>query len=79
MVQRGGKEGKEALQSGEVLVTEMPEGAEVNRLEIENKGGRRVHLQAGDTVKGGKQDRTIAVDFILEPKSGRRAGPPSQA
>jgi len=62
---------EEALKDGSVKVTEKSDGAEVNKLEVENVGERPVYLQAGDTVKGGKQDRTIAVDFILNPKSGK--------
>src|SRR5262249_31076847 len=33
--------------------------AEVNSLEIENRSDKWLFLQAGDIVKGGKQDRTI--------------------
>ena len=33
--------------------------AEVNALEIENRSDQWLFLQAGDIVKGGKQDRTI--------------------
>jgi hypothetical protein len=63
----------DALQSGTVRISEKAEGAEVNALEVENTGDRPVYFQAGDAVKGGQQDRTIAVDFILPPKSGKRA------
>jgi hypothetical protein len=63
---------EEALQSGAIKVTEKAEGAEVNELQVENAGDKPVYLQAGDTVKGGQQDRTIAVDTILPPKSGKR-------
>src|SRR5437016_8939467 len=50
-----------ALKAGTLKILERSAGAEVNKLEIENSGDRPVYLQAGDTVKGGKQDRTIAV------------------
>lgn len=63
---------EEGLKSGAVRVTERAEGAQVNQLEVENAGDRPVYIQAGDTVKGGKQDRTIAIDFVLPPKSGKR-------
>lgn len=43
--------------------------AEVNRLEIENRSDRWLFLQAGDVVKGGKQDRTIGIDVALAPRS----------
>lgn len=62
---------EEALKSGAVRITEKAAGAEVNELEVENVGERPVYLQAGDTVKGGQQDRTIAVDLLLTPKSGK--------
>lgn len=62
---------EEALNAGTLRVTEKAEGAEVNELEVENVGDRPVYIQAGDTVKGGKQDRTIAIDFILPPRSGK--------
>lgn len=62
---------EEGLKSGAVKVTERSEGQQVNQLEVENAGDRPVYLQAGDTVKGGQQDRTIGIDFILKPKSGK--------
>ncbi len=64
---------EEALKSGALKVTEKSEGAEVNELSVENSGERPVYLQAGDTVKGGQQDRTIAVDVMLPPRSGKRS------
>lgn len=63
---------EEALKSGVLKVTEKAGAAEVNELQVENVGDRPVYLQAGDTVKGGQQDRTIAVDTMLPPKSGKR-------
>ena len=44
--------------------------AEVNTLEIDNRSDRWLFLQAGDIVKGGKQDRTIMTDLTLPPHSG---------
>ena len=41
--------------------------AEVNELEIENRSDQWLFLQAGDIVKGGKQDRTIMTDLTLAP------------
>ena len=41
--------------------------AEVNELEIENRSDKWLFLQAGDIVKGGKQDRTIMTDLTLAP------------
>jgi len=44
--------------------------AQVNELEIENASDKRLFLQAGDIVKGGKQDRTIMTDLAIAPRSG---------
>jgi ARG and Rhodanese-Phosphatase-superfamily-associated Protein domain len=44
--------------------------SEVNELEIENRSDKWLFLQAGDIVKGGKQDRTIMTDLTLAPQSG---------
>src|SRR2546425_3237161 len=63
---------EEAFRLGTIKVTEKAAGAEVNELSVENVGDRPVYLQAGDTVKGGQQDRTIAVDSMLPPHSGKR-------
>src|SRR5207237_1776257 len=37
------------------------ETSNVNELAIENTGDTDVYVQSGDIVKGGKQDRTIAM------------------
>ena len=48
------------------------ETSEVNELEIENISATdEVFVQAGDMVKGGKQDRVLAVDLIVPARSGR--------
>ena len=48
------------------------ETSEVNELAIENRSSsEEVFVQAGDIVKGGQQDRTLAVDLIVPTKSGR--------
>lgn len=62
---------EEALRAGTLRVTEHAGGAQVNLLEIENTGDRSVYIQAGDTVKGGQQDRTLAVDCLVPPRSGK--------
>jgi hypothetical protein len=49
---------------------EMRETGDVNRLEVENVGDRDVFIQAGDIVKGGKQDRVLGVSLVLPPRSG---------
>lgn len=53
------------------LVT-VHETGNVNELSIENVSpDQEVYVQSGDIVKGGRQDRMIAVDFILPAKSGQ--------
>ena len=42
----------------------------VNELTIENKGDEKIFIQAGDIVKGGQQDRVLAVSLLLKPRSG---------
>jgi cytochrome c biogenesis protein ResB len=59
---------EEALAKG---VVRLSETGNVNTLEIENFGDAQVFVQAGDVVKGGKQDRTLMVSLLLPPKSGR--------
>ena len=52
-------------------LAEVRETGQVNSLQIENLGDQPIFVQAGDIVKGGKQDRTLAVSLLLPPKSGR--------
>jgi hypothetical protein len=47
------------------------ETGNVNELAIENLGGEAVFVQAGDIVKGGKQDRSLTVSLVLPPHSQR--------
>ncbi|TND08592.1 MAG: hypothetical protein FD123_2096 [Bacteroidetes bacterium] len=77
---------KEGINAGTVKVsersTDAPAGnlndnvsgdaATVNTLLIENTSNDTVFLMAGELVKGGKQDRVIAQDMILPPKSGKQ-------
>lgn len=52
------------------LVT-VHETSDVNELAIENVSAtEEVFVQAGDIVKGGQQDRVLAVDLIVPTKSG---------
>ena len=55
----------------EAKLVKVHETGDVNELAIENVGKEPVFVQSGDIVKGGKQDRCIATDFTLDPKSGR--------
>ena len=59
---------QEAMEQKKVIVHETDN---VQELAIENVSGEEVFVQAGDIVKGGKQDRTLAVDIVLAPASGR--------
>ncbi len=48
------------------------ETSDVNELIVENKSSEfEVFIQSGDIVKGGKQDRVLAIDLILSVRSGR--------
>jgi ARG and Rhodanese-Phosphatase-superfamily-associated Protein domain len=59
---------QEAVAKGQVQVSET---GRVNELEIENTGSESVFIQAGDIVKGGRQDRVLTVSFLLPANSGR--------
>jgi len=59
---------EEAMEKKLVVVHETEN---VNELAIENRGDTDVYVQSGDIVKGGKQDRTIAMDFIVPARSGK--------
>lgn len=57
----------QALEQGKAVVRET---GDVNRLEVENLADTGVFIEAGDIVKGGQQDRVLATDLVLPPKSG---------
>lgn len=60
---------QEAMEKDLIIVYET---GSVNELEVENVSPTfEVFIQSGDIVKGGKQDRVLAVDIILPIKSGR--------
>ena len=60
---------QEAMAKDLIIVYET---GDVNQLEVENVSPTfEVFIQSGDIVKGGKQDRVLAVDIILPIKSGR--------
>src|SRR2546421_6738898 len=66
--------GREFLTLAEAMekkVVVVHETSNVNELAIENTGSTDVYVQSGDIVKGGKQDRTIAMDFIAPAHSGK--------
>jgi hypothetical protein len=60
---------QEAMQQKVVIVHETKD---VNELAIENVSkDEEVYVQSGDIVKGGQQDRVLAVDLIVPPRSGK--------
>src|SRR5262249_11444638 len=62
---------QEALAERKIVVHET--GA-VNQLEVENVSqDSEVFIQTGDIVKGGQQDRVLAYDLIVPPRSGKVA------
>jgi hypothetical protein len=64
---------QEALANGWAVVHET---GTVNTLEVENRSpDHELFIQEGDIIKGGKQDRLIAIDMLLPPNSGRVSFP----
>lgn len=59
---------KNALDKRKVVIREANDG-EVNTLQIENTSRDTVMILSGEVVQGGKQDRMVAQDVILYPKS----------
>ena len=58
----------EALNLGWIKVTEIGEGT-VDTLLVTNLGDKPVLLLAGELLIGGKQDRVVAQDTVIPPKS----------
>jgi hypothetical protein len=50
---------------------EIFETGNVGELMVENYGDVPVFIQAGDIVKGGRQDRVLRYDIVVKPKSGK--------
>jgi hypothetical protein len=60
---------QEGLEQKKAVVHETKD---VNELSVENvSDDGDIYIQAGDIVKGGQQDRIIAFDLIVPPKSGK--------
>jgi hypothetical protein len=60
---------QEAMEKNLLVVYET---SDVNELAVENKSAQyEVFIQSGDIVKGGKQDRVLAVSIIIPARSGR--------
>lgn len=58
-------------ESIEAAAAVLHETGSVNELLIENTGDVDLFIQAGDIVRGGRQDRTLAADFIVPARSGQ--------
>lgn len=58
----------EALEQRKVIVHET---GKVGELEVENQSDIDLFIQAGDVVKGGRQDRTLSVDLVVRALGGR--------
>lgn len=58
---------QEGLASGQFKVRET---GTIGHVVVENTSSRGVLLQSGDIIKGGKQDRVIRHDQVIEPHSG---------
>lgn len=65
-----------ALKTEKVVISEKSisgrESDEVNKLFVENTSQDTIILLAGEVVKGGKQDRTLATDLVLPPGKGKK-------
>jgi hypothetical protein len=62
----------EAHAAGVLVVTERAQ-ASVPDLIVDNRGKRAVLLLAGEILLGGKQNRVLAEDVLLPPRSGPRS------
>ncbi len=59
---------QEAIETGRAIVHET---GNVNSLTVENlSSDTELFIQEGDMIRGGRQDRMIALDMLLPPKSG---------
>src|SRR5262249_9335874 len=64
---------QEALEAGWAVVHET---GNVNTLAVENLSPEyELFIQEGEMIRGGRQDRMIAVDMLLPPNSGRVSFP----
>lgn len=66
---------EQALATNQVIITERKNSKgrirpRVNTLTIENFSDQSVFLMSGEVITGGMQDRVIARDMVIEPRSG---------
>ncbi len=67
--QSGGKQYLTLADAMKQDVVKVKETGSVNQLSIDNKSDHYIFIHSGDIVKGGKQDRTIAMDVIIPPNT----------
>ena len=70
---QSGEDGPVPLTLGEAMgqgLVRVVETGDVEELIIRNLGNQEVFIQAGDIVKGGKQDRVLISSMIVPPNSG---------
>jgi ARG/rhodanese/phosphatase superfamily protein len=66
---------KEAIDTKGFRITEhkpfgrFEDNGAVNNLTVQNKSQNTIYLMAGDVVQGGKQDRVLAVDMVVPPRT----------
>jgi len=63
---------QDALSKNKIKITEKSNGGTVNTLVVENVSSDTIIIITGDVIKGGKQDRIINKDALLNPKSGKK-------
>lgn len=59
----------EALERGEITITEVSHGGSVPELAVENPGETAVLLLEGEELRGAKQNRVLNTTILLAPKS----------
>ena len=55
-----------AMASGTLTITEVDASGTVANLQVLNRGAKPVLLLAGDVITGGKQDRIVTEDLVLD-------------
>ncbi len=58
-----------AATKGEVAITELADGASVNDLMVDNKGGKAVLLYEGEEVLGAQQNRVLDLSILVAANS----------
>src|SRR3954465_360858 len=58
---------REGLQKKLVRVSEMPNGGEVNRVQVKNRSDHPLLLIGGEMILGGQQDRILGRDTVIAP------------